>query len=236
MARNAVAVAVLFIGVFLVLYGLGLVAPPPGGGGGGTTTATLQKGTLIVKAKDISGNIFDAGIFIDGQLSGRGSVTLQVEPYREYTVSFEERTGYYTPPPQTVELWPGQRVELVATYYLKSPEVTTYLLTVYVQECNVANACFPFPNMDVRLDDGQSGRTGSDGRITFRVVAGQRTITVTLANGVTQTKQVIVDRDMETTVTIRTSGLTTIPTPPADLIALAVFIAVIALALLWRRR
>ncbi len=247
MARNIVAIAVLVLGVFLILYGLGFIPNLPGGGGsgggggggggGGTTTTALQKGTLIIKAKDSNGNIFDAAIFVDGRQVGRGSVTLQVDPYRRYNVSFEERQGYYTPAQQTVELWPGQTVTLETIYYPKVPYVGTYLLTVYVQECNVVNACFPYINVDVKLDDGQSGRTGNDGRVTFRVLPGERTIKVLLANGLTQEKTVTVNRDMETTVTIRTSGLTVLPTITADLFTIALFIALaVGVMYILRRR
>jgi hypothetical protein len=243
--RTTLAAVIAVLGVFIILVGLGYIqlpGPDGGGGGGGTTTTTttttspLAQATLRITAKDVQGNVLtQAPIYVDGQLRGSGTVTVQVQPYTQHTVRFGDVPGYYTPPEQRFEPWPGQVIEIVGVYYSRQVPAT-HLLTVYVRECNRENVCNPYPNVDVRLDDGQRGRTGTDGKVVFRVTPGRHVVTVTLANGWTQQQTVDVWQDTQTTVTIRTSGLSIIGISDTSLLALAVFLAVVLAALFWRRR
>ena len=183
--RTSLAVAAAVFGILLLFLGLGIVGPrPPGDGGGGngggttTTTTPYSPATLDIKALNVDGSIFTlASISVNDQLKGYGHVTLEVQPITSYRITFGEVSGYYTPDPVTVYPIPGERVEVVGRYYPKTPTPTTYMLTVLVEQCNPFDgSCSPLRNADVEVDDGQKGRTGDDGKITFRVLPGQRTV------------------------------------------------------------
>jgi hypothetical protein len=208
-----------------------------------TVLSTVTQAKITISAVDENNRVLSsAQIFVDDVLKGTGTVTVSGLTYGTHTISFGSVAGYVTPKPQTFLNY-GDDLTFSGKYVPVG--VSTYRVTVFVDYYSVMlGRTIPLEGETVKAYQGDvlvtSAITGSEGVAILVLPAGTYKVSCTTLSYGTQSATVTVPPDASVELRYVGSGLSIIPIGgvgvESTLLVLAIAIALLLIALLWRPR